>query len=224
VQLSGATNHLANTKYKCANTFYTHYSYITRAFLFKNRRMDIISAIDFDVLALLAGIMAINHIIVHLKETKRVIVWMQTLIQQSPVKGFWMISTTAFLLAPFLTNDGVCLLFVEIILNAFGDCKDNDKCQDVVKQESLSHSLKDEDDMSPLLLLPTNQHQSLGVSCVGLKNKLASLLHPMKLEKGDAVFFLLSLACSSNIGSSLTCKCHHVPRCLSCTSYLNKDI
>lgn len=63
--------------------------------------------------------MAINHLIVHLKETKKVIQYLQRIIQEHPERGFWMVSIAAMVVSPFLTNDGVCLLFVEPILDAF---------------------------------------------------------------------------------------------------------
>ena len=78
-----------------------------------------LKAIDFDVLVLLASIMVVNHIVVHLKETKKVITYLQNAVKLNPTKGFWMIAVASFLVSPFLTNDGVCLLFVEPILNAF---------------------------------------------------------------------------------------------------------
>ena len=56
---------------------------------------------------------------VHQKESKAVIRHTQTVVKENPRLGFWLISVAAFLLSPFLTNDGVCLLFVEPILNAF---------------------------------------------------------------------------------------------------------
>jgi hypothetical protein len=40
--------------------------YITRTFVFADKKMDMLHAVDFDVLVLLASIMAINHIVVHL--------------------------------------------------------------------------------------------------------------------------------------------------------------
>lgn len=66
--------------------------YITREYAFSNKSMDLVAAIDFDVLVLLASIMAINHIVVHLKETKRVISYLQDLINLNPRRGFWMVS------------------------------------------------------------------------------------------------------------------------------------
>mmetsp|Transcript_26293 Transcript_26293/g.44365 ORF Transcript_26293/g.44365 Transcript_26293/m.44365 type:complete len:614 (+) Transcript_26293:352-2193(+) len=139
--------------------------YASRSFMFPHNKMDLVDAIDFDVLVLLGGIMAINFIMVHQTETKRVIRYVQGKIQMDPVHGFWLVSIAAFIVSPFLTNDGVCLLFVEPILNAF---------------ESL----------------PTRSH--------GRPPLLTSESSELILMKSDALFFLLALACSSNIGSSLT--------------------
>lgn len=56
--------------------------------------------------------MAINFIVVNLVETKALIARMQRAIQTNPERGFWYVSFAAFIAAPFLTNDGVCLLMV----------------------------------------------------------------------------------------------------------------
>ena len=94
--------------------------YISHKFLLKNDPVvDIVDAIDFDVLLLLSAIMIINHIMVHLKETKDFVLWVQERIQAEPRKGFWLVALSAFFVSPFLTNDGVCLLFVAPILAAF---------------------------------------------------------------------------------------------------------
>eukprot|EP00981_Chlorochromonas_danica_P001678 scaffold369_cov177-Ochromonas_danica.AAC.11 len=144
--------------------------YITSTFLFPSHRIDLLHAVDFDVLILLASIMVINHIVVHLKETKRLIDWFQKLLKKNPIRGFWMISFVAFIVSPFLTNDGVCLLFVEPILRVFEDLGQSDpQQQQPIQQQSSSE--EDED---------------------------------FPLSKMDALYFLLSLACSTNIGSALT--------------------
>ena len=39
--------------------------YASRSFMFPHNKMDLVEAIDFDVLVLLGGIMAINFIMVH---------------------------------------------------------------------------------------------------------------------------------------------------------------
>jgi Na+/H+ antiporter NhaD/arsenite permease-like protein len=94
--------------------------------------------------------------VVNLAETKRVINSMQDSIKEYPERGFWYVSLAAFLCAPFLTNDGVCLLMVEPIIRAFESTFTGNK------------------------------------------------VRGSTLESGDAIYFLLSLACSSNIGSALT--------------------
>lgn len=102
----------------------------------------------------------------HQTETKRVIRYVQGMIQMDPVNGFWLVSLAAFVVSPFLTNDGVCLLFVEPILNAFESLPP--PSVDMIASEASSSPVK------------------------------------LKLMKSDAIYFLLALACSSNIGSALT--------------------
>ena len=85
--------------------------------------------------------MVINHIFVHLKETKKVVEYLQNLIKLNPVRGLWMVSFVALVVSPFLTNDGVCLLFVEPILNAFESVKNEEEntlvvC-DTIKKDDL---------------------------------------------------------------------------------------
>lgn len=107
--------------------------------------------------------MVVNHIIIHLKETRSLVEYFQAILKQNPTKGFWAISFVAFCASPFLTNDGVCLLLVQPILNAFRE--------------------ENEIPFSPVSL------------CVQTKNDLQHV---------DALYILLALACSSNIGSCLT--------------------
>lgn len=128
--------------------------------------IDNLHAVNFDVMILLSSIMTVNHLVIHLKETKAVITYMQQLVQLNPVRGLWVLALSAYVTSPFLTNDGVCLLFVEPILQAF--------------------------EHAPLDLAPTSEEED-GTSST-----------TMKLRKADAIFFLLALACSANIGSALT--------------------
>lgn len=100
--------------------------------------------------------------------------YMQLQVQCNPLKGFWLVSAAAFFVAPFLTNDGVCLLFVELILDAFDATK------------SIS-----------------NSNLNINLSSPEQRAKIV-LLQEMPLETGDAIYFLLTLACSANIGSALT--------------------
>ena len=99
---------------------------------------------------------------------------MQLQVQSNPLKGFWLVSGAAFLVAPFLTNDGVCLLFVELILDAFEATK------------AMPNQVCTTEMLSP------EKRQEIAKS------------KDMPLETGDAIYFLLTLACSANIGSALT--------------------
>lgn len=131
--------------------------------MFPGTTMDILHAVNFDVMILLSSIMIINHLVIYLKETKDIILYMQIVVQSDPVKGLWLISIAAFLVSPFLTNDGVCLLFVEPILKAF--------------------------EHAPLDFVANDEPNASG---------------NLALRKSDAIYFLLALACSANIGSALT--------------------
>lgn len=145
------------------------FCYLTRKVLFSNREpLDLIKAVNFDVLILLPSIMVVNYLIVHSKETKQVVHSLQRTIQRTPVTGLWMVSVIAFVSSPFLTNDGICLLFVEPILLAFSEVV-QDNCVGVNKE--------------------VNTTQLGGIN---------------KLQENDVVYFLLALACSANIGSTLT--------------------
>jgi len=143
--------------------------YATRAFIFPHMAMNLEAAVDFDVLVLLAAIMGINFIVVRQKETKSLIDYVQNEVKENPKRGYWIVSFAAFIVSPFLTNDGVCLLFVEPILNAF---------------ESLS---------------ATGTSAMTADSSMDLNGN-----DNLQLERGDAFYFLISLACSANIGSALT--------------------
>jgi Na+/H+ antiporter NhaD/arsenite permease-like protein len=137
--------------------------------------MDVIAAIDFEVLILLSSIMIINHIVIHLRETKNLIEYFQSIIQKSPQYGFWLLSFVAFAVSPFLTNDGVCLLFVEPVLHIFEEVKRN---------------------------VQTDRH-AVAVNAKATQENVASQ-RVKDLRNSDALYFLLALACSTNIGSALT--------------------
>jgi hypothetical protein len=110
---------------------------------------------------------------------QELIEYLQELVQKDPSRGFWIISFAAFIASPFLTNDGVCLLFVEPILNAFENAPF--ASASVASEGVLALT----DDASNSSNTPTKAPK-------------------LKLHKEDAIYFLLGLACSANIGSALT--------------------
>ena len=168
--------------------------YLTRVFVFKlideEGSSFMLDAIDFNVFVLLTSIMVVNHLFVHLKETRAVIEYLQNLIKANPRRGFWMVSLAAFAISPFLTNDGVCLLFVEPILNAFDDC--------IEKEEA------EGDGAEPLLVGNTSSNTNTPLPPSSAETGKSTPKVESKLELGDCLYFLLTLACSSNIGSALT--------------------
>ena len=169
--------------------------YFTRAFLFPDQPMDLVEAVDWDVIILLAGIMCINYIVVNQKETKNVVDYVQDQIKNAPKNGFWLVNTSAFLVSPFLTNDGVCLLFVEPILAAF---------EGVAGLNSSSHgsangSINGSGSGKGSARSDSRNGSNHGEESFDLQDPNAFVL-----ERADAIYFLLGLACSSNIGSALT--------------------
>ncbi len=109
---------------------------------------------------------------VNQKETKYVIDYVQNQIRAKPKNGFWLVSFSAFIVSPFLTNDGVCLLFVEPILNAF--------------------------------ILEEEENERKKQSGINIEEEVGFDHGNFRLHKKDAIYFMLGLACSSNLGSALT--------------------
>lgn len=63
--------------------------FVTRSFIFNgeaSESIDIVAAIDWDVLVLLSAIMVINKVVVSLQETKLLVEYLQKEIQQNPRK------------------------------------------------------------------------------------------------------------------------------------------
>lgn len=134
--------------------------------------VDLIEAIDWDVLLLLSAIMIINYICMNLQETQDAVLWLQRKVQDNPRRGFWLVAWCSFFVSPFLTNDGVCLLFVAPILAAF----------EALPREGSQAMLKDLESGAGSTASDGN----------------------VKLERADAIYFMFALACSANIGSSMT--------------------
>ena len=83
--------------------------YISHKFLLKSDTdVDLLEAVDFDVLLLLSAIMIINYIVLHLKETQSTIKIIQNRMHANPVSGFWVVSFASLMVSPFLTNGTQC--------------------------------------------------------------------------------------------------------------------
>lgn len=148
--------------------------------------------------------MTINHIVVHLQETKKVVLYLQAQIKNTPRRGFWLVSLAAFLVSPFLTNDGCCLLFVEVILDAFSNCPslEDERIEgddEGVINNDIEEAPKSEENVASSIP-PTLRIEDSG----GSPPKPQESDEVFPLSRSDSMYFLLSLACSSNIGSALT--------------------
>eukprot|EP01038_Epipyxis_sp_PR26KG_P005437 gene5437-7530_t len=172
--------------------------YLTKTFIFTTDRLDLLNAVDFDVMILLPSIMIINHIIVHLKETSKIVEQIKGIMKKDPKRGFWIVSLTSLIMSPFLTNDGVCLLLVEPILSVFDDSSDTFS-EHYDKHHTLFHSLSEN--------VPDNINTN-DLNGVDRVNETSAgnyfTNRQVLIKKSDAIYYLLGLACSANIGSCLT--------------------
>jgi Na+/H+ antiporter NhaD/arsenite permease-like protein len=141
--------------------------FITHNFFFASKNYVLIDGIDFDVIILLSAIMTINYMLVRQPETIKLVKMIQDTINLKPRTGFWLVGLAAFIMSPFLTNDGVCLLFVAPVMTAFAS-------------------------------LPLEEVEDTPEVKANLTFK------NITLKRSDALFFMLNIACSSNIGSALT--------------------
>lgn len=108
--------------------------------------------------------MVINFLLVTQPQTKKMVRLIQDTIKQHPRRGFWYVGLAAFSMSPFLTNDGVCLLFVAPVMHAFSELEETES---QIPFEQLT-------------------------------------LDNIEVKRADALYFMLNIACSSNIGSALT--------------------
>ena len=81
--------------------------------------------IDVNVLVILLSIMVINFVLMGQSFVQRGVKFLQTSLRQDLLLAhdsgwsFWCVSLIAFAASPFITNDGLCLLLVDPVLDAF---------------------------------------------------------------------------------------------------------
>eukprot|EP01039_Chlorochromonas_danica_P006624 gene6624-7317_t len=126
--------------------------------------------VDFSVLIILSSIMAINFVLLRQPWIKKITGQIQYMIREDVDRGFYAVSLVALFASPFITNDGLCLMLVHPVLDAFAH-----------ETESLK----------TLSLQPATPSAPTASTS-------------RRLCPSDALFFMLNIACSANIGSSLT--------------------
>jgi di/tricarboxylate transporter len=77
--------------------------------------------VHIEVLLILVSIMVINFIILKQSIIETNIKKMKRSIVKNDHVGFWIVSFVSFIVAPFVTNDGLCLLLVDPVLDAFNE-------------------------------------------------------------------------------------------------------
>ena len=70
--------------------------------------------------------MIINYILLKQNIVIKIIKILQNIIRTNRNYGFWVVSVISFISSPFITNDGLCLLLVTPVLDAFS-FSDTDK-------------------------------------------------------------------------------------------------
>lgn len=74
--------------------------------------------VDIEVLVILVSIMVINFVLMQQTFVENYIAALQESIRADPNLGFWLVSFASFFISPFVTNDGLCLLLVNPVLDA----------------------------------------------------------------------------------------------------------
>jgi len=130
--------------------------------------------IDVPVLIILISIMVINFVIMRQKVLVREISRLQSCIRNDIDRGYWFVCLAAFLSSPFITNDGLCLLIVDPVLDAFLIPADS-------RPTAFTNSR-----------YPPKRR-------LNIQEELQRRDH-----KSNRFFYMLGIACSANIGSAMT--------------------
>lgn len=101
-------------------------------------------------------------------------------------RAYWFVCLAAFVTSPFITNDGLCLLMVDPILDAF-----------LIPATPLSQVIPKSKYSFPLM-------EYLCGSGKASRNENVSIELNRRDHKSNRFFFLLGIACSANIGSAMT--------------------
>jgi hypothetical protein len=99
--------------------------------------------VDIEVLVILVSIMVINFVLMQQEFVAAYIGKMQEVIKYDPNMGFWLVSFVSFIVSPFVTNDGLCLLLVNPVLDALVLPKKDDKAASTSRSESETVSSKE---------------------------------------------------------------------------------
>eukprot|EP01031_Cornospumella_fuschlensis_P025924 gene25924-31307_t len=156
------------------------------------RDTNIGAKVDFGVLIILAAIMAINFVLLRQRWVKAMTDKVQVMIREDVNRGFWAVSIISMVASPFITNDGLCLMLVHPVLDAFKSQEKSDEVNNGNHGDDSKNDLADK----PIL---------------GVEDKFCHT---------DPFYFMLTIACSANTGSAMTYTGN--PQNIIVASYLSK--
>lgn len=152
-------------------------------YLFPSQQgVNIGSFVDFDVLIVLAAIMVINFILLRQPFLAHLERKMQELIQRDRNVGFFVVSVVSLLVSPVIMNDGLCLMLVHPVLDAFPPRPPAKSEHTTIKRTA---DAAEEGRAEP----PRDESPQEATDAEA---------------DADALFYMLNIACSANIGSALT--------------------
>lgn len=159
--------------------------------------------------------MIINFVLMKQVIVKKGIQIMQNYISYDLDKAFWIVSFVAFIASPFITNDGLCLLLVDPVLDAFlppTNCNLSSSPSspsaspfaDSGNQTSVSESNCSIFSAIKTKCLPFCCSSPLQgyVSTWGGRHSSVDLKRPDGTS--ERFYFMIGIACSANLGSSMT--------------------
>lgn len=157
-------------------------------YLFPSQQgVNIGSFVDFDVLIVLAAIMVINFILLRQPFLAHLEHKMQALIQRDRNVGFLVVSVVSLLVSPVIMNDGLCLMLVHPVLDAFPPRSPAKSERTAIKWAA---DVAEEGRAEP----PPEEESPQEATDADAEAD----------ADADALFYMLNIACSANIGSALT--------------------
>jgi Na+/H+ antiporter NhaD/arsenite permease-like protein len=190
-----------------------------------NMTSSSIGFIDYYVLIILTSLMILNHILIQQSYVSQIIRCMQKLLHDNLSYGYYLICFLAFISSPFLMNDGLCLLLVDPVLDAFtqstppslghqpasSSSSSKDPCHFLMRWYHYFHDLfigfsvnsisLTSSSSSKYSLAKTTSEDSVSKPA---RYKLIDDLQIKEDHTSQRFYLLLGLACSANIGSVMT--------------------
>lgn len=123
----------------------------------EGKGINIGSEVDFPVIIVLTSIMAINFILLKQSYVRDFLYNLKDLIAEDLNKGYYWLCTFSFIISPFILNDGLCLMIVHPLLDAFVNSS--------IYSESSALQLKSKHILTPTFAPTDPFYYLIGVVC-----------------------------------------------------------